>query len=266
MRTSRDRVAKNGDGSVPFSQSLEKGLRVLSCFDVRRPRWSFTEICAETGLAKATAFRLLRTLEALGYLEFDEENSKYHLGRSMLRSAHLVLSHSELAWAAHPFVVNLAAETTETVVLAVWVFQAALIVDAVLTSRPFKPYDPIGLLISGVGTSHAKLFMAFGPQLARELISEGDLERATEHTIVTPEEYAKELERVRLDGLAYDIDEWIVGMCAVSAPVFDASGEVRASLTVVVPSERFGPGDRQNHAQAAQSAALELSKKLGFSG
>ena len=151
-------------------------------------------------------------------------------------------------------------------VLAVWAFQAALIVDAVLTSRPFKPYDPVGLLMTGMTTSHAKLFMAFGPVQARGFMSEGDLERATEHTIVTPEEYAKELEIVRRDGVAFEIDEWMVGMSSVSAPVLDASGEIRASLAVVIPTERFGPDERRAHGQAATRAALELSRKLGFAG
>jgi DNA-binding IclR family transcriptional regulator len=261
-----DNRMRGKNGQTPFSQSLEKGLRVLSCFDVTRPQWSFTEICTETGFAKATAFRLLRTLETLDYLDFDEVTSKYHLGPSMLRSAHLALSHGELVWAAHPLVSRLAEETTETVNLAVWTSRSALIVDAVLTSRPFKPYNPVGLLISSIATVDVKLFMAFGPYEKRELVSDGDLERSTEQTLVLDEERARELDRVKAEGIAYDLDDWIVGMSAVGVPVFDASGEIRAAIGVVAPSERFGPAERQKHAEATLRAAHELSEKLGYRG
>jgi len=108
------------------------------------------------------------------------------------------------------------------------------------------------------------VFRAFAPQMERELVSEGELDRSTERAVMMREEDARELDRVRTEGVAYDMDEWVAGMCAVGAPVFDASGEIRASIALIVPSERFGANERQHHAEATRAAAMALSAKLGY--
>ncbi len=60
------------------------------------------------------------------------------------------------------------------------------------------------------------------------------------------------------------MQEWNLGMCAVAAPVFDAGGQVRASLAIVAPDERFGPAERESHATAVIENARLLSSALGY--
>jgi DNA-binding IclR family transcriptional regulator len=55
-------------------------------------------------------------------------------------------------------------------------------------------------------------------------------------------------------------------MCAVGAPVFDAGGQVRASLAVVAPVERFGPTEQTTYAAAVKNTAAEISAELGYRG
>ena len=50
------------------------------------------------------------------------------------------------------------------------------------------------------------------------------------------------LERAAAEGVAFDLEEQDIGVCAVSAPVFGPGGDVLAVLTVVAPSDRFGAG------------------------
>jgi DNA-binding IclR family transcriptional regulator len=47
-----------------------------------------------------------------------------------------------------------------------------------------------------------------------------------------------ELEEVRRTGVAYDHEEYVMGVCAVATPVRDAVGAIGA-LTVEVPANRF---------------------------
>ena len=67
----------------------------------------------------------------------------------------------------------------------------------------------------------------------------------------------------RGDGLAYDIEEQDMGVCAVSAPVFERDGSLKAVLTVVAPAERFGPRARKRKVEALRSTAAEMTKYLG---
>ena len=66
----------------------------------------------------------------------------------------------------------------------------------------------------------------------------------------------------RREGLAYDLEEQDLGVCAVSAPVLERDGSLKAVLTVVAPAERFGPRERKRKAEALRSAAAQMTEYL----
>ena len=63
-------------------------------------------------------------------------------------------------------------------------------------------------------------------------------------------------------GLAFDLEEQDLGVCAVSAPVLGPDGQLRAVLTLVAPAERFGLRERRKKAEAVGSAASKLGNQL----
>ena len=89
------------------TRTLERGLAILDCYDLDHWGHTLTEICSQTGLAKATAFRLLKTLERCGYLTMDPVTNRYCLGPSMMKAAYVMVSHAELERLAHPLLEKL---------------------------------------------------------------------------------------------------------------------------------------------------------------
>jgi DNA-binding IclR family transcriptional regulator len=253
----------HGRPSSSPSRTLEKGLQVLSLFDVSHPEWTLKDIRAKVGLPKATGFRLVKTLENLRYLAYDAKSGAYHLGSAMMKAAYLTLSHAGLVRVAGPYVQALADATTETVDLSVWTDQGSMIVHTVYTPRPFRPYNPPGLVMTGLTNVHSKIFVAFGPESAWDEAIAESVAR-TPYSITDPDRQRAELRKVRREGVALGIEEHNLGMCAVGAPVFDGTGEVRAILAVVVPSERFGPPERTAYGRAATDVAAQLSRELGY--
>ena len=131
----------------------------------RRPSRLEPEGTARTsGFSKTTTLRLVKTLEALEYLACDPSTGRYYLGSSILRHAYVGLSHSELARTAHPFLLELADETTETAGLTVWTNQGPLLVDLVLTSRMFKPHLWLGMLLPGREAPRRESIWPSGPR------------------------------------------------------------------------------------------------------
>ena len=248
----------------PLALTLKKGLSILSLFDSDHREWTFAEIWRKAGLSRPTAFRLVKTLEEAKYLSFDADKGTYHLGVSILKGTYLMLSPAELARVAHPFMERLAASTTETVVLAVWVDHEAVVADRVLTPRPFKPDNPVGLAMPGLANIHTRIFLAFGPERERMMAIGRLVEKRTPYTTTDPEALAATLERIRHEGVAFGLQEWNLGMCAVGAPVFAAGGQVRASLAVVAPVERFGEAEQLAYAAAVRDTAAEISASLGY--
>lgn len=251
-------------GSGSLSRTLEKGLLVLSLFDVEHSEWTLREIRQEAKLPKATAFRLVKTLEGLKYLTYNPQTGKYHLGSSMLRAAYLTLSHSELVRIADPILQKLAEETTETINLTVPTDQGVLLVDTVLTSRPFKPHNPPGMFMVGLANVHARIFLAYEPESVQESALAKPQQRRTEYTTTDAQKLAEQLALIKHEGVALSFQEMNLGMCAVGAPVFDSNGVVRASMAVVAPVERFGPAEVAHYGAAVKDAAAVLSRELGF--
>jgi IclR family transcriptional regulator, KDG regulon repressor len=246
------------------TKTLEKGLYLLGLFDVDHPEWSLRELREHAGLPKATTRRLMKTLEAADWVAYDPASAKYHLGSSALRAMYLAMSHSELIRAAHPFLVRLTEETTESSSLAVWADQGALIIDTVPTARAFKPHTFPGMLLEGGASADSLIHIAFGPRHIEErVLSEPQVPR-TRFTVLDSQILKERYKRIRAEGVAFDRGEWNETAPAVAAPVFDANGHLRASLSVVAPPERASEEQLQAYAEAVKKTAAELSSALGY--
>lgn len=257
------RPAVEEDARSRTSLTLEKGIRILGCFDVEHPEWSLKDLCVRADVARPTAYRLVKTLLDLKCLARDPVRGTYHLGPGLMKAAYLMSSHTQLARVAHPYMEELAAETTESVVMAIWMDHEVLVTDVVITPRPFRPSIPVGTIMPGFCTAHAKLFLAFGPEQKRKWALSRPLERRTEHTVLDTHELESVLEQVRHEGVAFCLQEWQMGMCALAAPVFGPSGDIVAGLAVVAPNERFGPAEMRTYAAATRRTAAQISQRLG---
>jgi DNA-binding IclR family transcriptional regulator len=245
------------------SLTLEKGIRILDCFDSEHAEWTLGDICAHTKITKQTAYRLLRTLVEVKYLDQHPSTYVYHAGPGLVKLAYLTLSEDNLSRIARPRLEELAAETTETAVLDVWIGQGAVHADKVLTSRPFKPSILIGSVLPGLASASSKLFVAFGTDDMRRVVLETGFERFTGHTIVDAAEMEEVLEQVRREGTAFSLEEWYEGMCAVAAPIMGPGGQIVATVAVVAPSERFGPAQMRTYSASVRQAASRISASLG---
>ena len=64
--------------------ALERGLSILDCFVQGPPELMLIEIAARLGLTKATAFRLVQTLQNCGYVQQDPITKRYSLTLKVL--------------------------------------------------------------------------------------------------------------------------------------------------------------------------------------
>jgi DNA-binding IclR family transcriptional regulator len=242
-----------------YVQALARGLTILALFDVEHPEWSLNDICLRTGVSKTTAYRMLRTLEWKGFVVFDAETERYHLGPAMIPGAYLSLSYVSFVRSTHPFLEDLAKTTGETVELTVESAQGAVVVDQVATSHPFKPNLPTGRILANMANSAVRMWVAMRPEEERARALREPQVKFTSHTTADPQELAAMLERAAAEGAAYDMQEQDLGVCAVSAPVFGPGGDVLAVLTVVAPSDRFGPEGRARNTEAVKKQAAEMT-------
>ena len=105
-------------GDRQFAIALARGLEVLRAFTHADRALSNRELCARTGLAKATVSRLTHTLTLLGYLSRGADQ-RVSLGAGVLALAHPMLAGMPVRQIARPWLERLARETGCTVNLGI---------------------------------------------------------------------------------------------------------------------------------------------------
>jgi len=257
MRNSEETGA--GGGGV---QSVDRALSILEVL-ARTGEAGVTEIASQLSVHKSTAFRLMATLESHRLVEQTGDRGRYRLGVGILRLAGATTARLDLVQEARPICRQLAADTGETVNVAVLADGSALYLDQVAGTSALQPHNWVGQHIPLHATSNGKVLLS-GLDEAELEQALGALTTYTAQTITGLPQLRDELARVRDQGYAVAIDELEVGLTAVAAPVRNAHGDVVASMSVSGPSFRLGPDRIDEVIALLEEAAGEVSHRLGW--
>jgi DNA-binding IclR family transcriptional regulator len=164
---------------------------------------------------------------------------------------------------ARPVCRKLAADTGETVNIAVLSDRAALYLDQVAGASSLQPHNWVGQHIPLHATSNGKILLSglADDELTRTLRS---LPAYTDATITTRRRLRRELDEVRTRGYAAAADELEVGLTAVAAPIRNAHGDVIASLSLSGPTFRLDKARVEEVLPTLVEAAGEVSHRLGW--
>jgi DNA-binding IclR family transcriptional regulator len=248
--------------TVAGVQSVDRALAILECL-ARLGEAGVTELAAELGVHKSTAFRLAATLEGRRLVEQTSERGKYRLGVGILRLAGATTARLDVVQESRPVCRSLAAATGETVNIAVLSEHSALYLDQVAGSSALQPHNWVGQHIPLHATSNGKVLLS---GLADEALDATvpELRKYTSRTITNRSRLREELERVRAQGYAVAVDELEVGLAAAAAPIRNAHGDVIASMSVSGPTFRMPEATLAAVVERLTDAALEVSHRLGW--
>jgi DNA-binding IclR family transcriptional regulator len=245
-------------------QSVGRAARILKALGSESARLGVTELAERVGLAKATVYGLLRTLEAHQFVQQDLETGKYRLGPALLQLGNAFLDHHELRARSLLWADALAARAREAVHVGVLYGPNVLLVHHV-----FRPDHSVQILLVGASIPwHAcalgKAMVAYlEPAQRRELLA-GPLPRLTGRTLTTRQALLSELDRVVAGGVAVEDQEAIVGEAGLAAPLFDNRGAVVGAIGLAGPVEHLLPdGPAAEAVAAVKQAARGLSRELG---
>ncbi|MGH3345519.1 MAG: IclR family transcriptional regulator [Nocardioides sp.] len=243
-------------------QSVDRALTILEVL-ARVGEAGVTEIAAELDVHKSTAFRLVATLEQHRLVEQAGDRGKYRLGVGVLRLAGATTARLDLVQEARPVCRQLAADTGETVNIAVLSERSALYLDQVAGSSALQPHNWVGQHIPLHATSNGKVLLS-GLDRPRLDAILGSLPTYTSHTITKKAALRGELDRVREQGYAVAVDELEVGLTAVAAPIRNSHGDVVASMSVSGPTFRLSADRVDGVSRQLVEAAEEVSHRLGW--
>ncbi len=211
------------------------------------------EVC---GLNRATAWRILSTLEAHGLVVCDRSTNQWSIGHGLgeiVRTSGL----DAVMQNAHRVLERLAAKTGETAALAVLRDGALVYVDEVAPASIVSAAWS-GRTISLHATSTGKVLLAWTPEEEMTTLLPRRLKRFTDTTITDRPSLWQDLARTRERGYATCSGEFETSAWGVSAPVLDHSGRVLAVLSIWGPRDRVDPSRFPALGEATMDAARRL--------
>ena len=213
--------------------SLLRGLDVLGILSRADHPVSLAEVARLADTTRATARRLLLTLEKLGYVATD--GPTYWLRPKVMELGDLYLAGLRLPEIAHPHLAALAARVHDTCSLTVLDGDSVVYVDRVKASRMMTVNIAVGTRLPAFAMSSGRVLLAD--------LDEKDLQRfldglhgqpITGHTRTSPNEVARLVAQARTDGYAITDQELDPALRSVAAPVHDPDGRAVAAVNVAV--------------------------------
>ena len=240
--------------------TLSKGLAILENLATSQGSKGVTELSRELKLTKSNTFRLLQTLNTLGYVKHLDDKTyaatlkTWQVGRSSVENLNLRA-------ACAPEMAYLSQETGEAIYLAVPEGLNIIYIDKVESLKPIRSWNPIGgsAPIHCVGTGKAILSSNF-EQLRAKL--DGRLVRYTDKTLTTLDEVAADVKETRKRGYAFDRGEFRDRILSFGAPILLSDGEAIAALGISLPDINLNDGGEDRLGRLVQHAAEGVSQKL----
>jgi IclR family pca regulon transcriptional regulator len=252
-----------------YSQSLERGLAILSCFTPVRPVLGIADIADHLGMSRSTTHRYVITLVALGYLE-QGASRKYRLGLRVTDLGMSALNSTGLREHSRPYLEELRQRTSYTVNLAVLDGSEILYVDRVRSFRRGQNKIDLNLhpgsRLPAYCTSMGKLLLANLPDSEqRDVFTSMKLTKRGPNTITSKKALRGELDEVLAAGFAVNDQELLPELYSISAPVRNEGREVVAAINMAAHSSMISLEEMVDAlGPHLVSTADRISARLGY--
>jgi IclR family transcriptional regulator, KDG regulon repressor len=246
-----------------FLSSVRNSCRLLKIFLDAPKELGVTELSKRLQLSKGAVHKLLATLEAEGFIRQNEKTKQYTLGYTLLELGNKVLKNHDIVDFAAPYINRLVSRTQELVVLCVQDVTDAIYVTKVDSPHPIRFTVETHRRFPLYSTSASRVLLAYKPEAFQdEVLAEG-IRTYTPYSYTSAEEIKRTLREIRERGYEFSSDRRNVGVTGIAAPLFDSSGEVAASVSVIGPSDRVLPQQEEILRELLETVR-EMSAELGY--
>ena len=235
-----------------------KVLRVLHTSE--RPL-NASEVARAAGLHRGTAYNILRTLQAEGFVGYDESTRSYAVSLHILELAYGVLRRSGLLDLARPLMHAVADTHGVSVYLSkVLGPSSLLLLDWVGAELRTDLYVTVGRQYPGPAGTSGMVMAAFGSSSEAEL--EELFSQVSWYQKPSFAAFLTRVEEARQSGFAVDRGSMFRGMTLVSVPVLSASWELLLVITAAGHAHDLDTDVLEPLSRAMQSAAARLSESV----
>lgn len=244
---------------------LERGLRILCEFSRRESTLTAPELARRLGVPRSTVFRLLVTLEHMGFVERTPDGRAHRLGLAVLRLGFEYMASLDIVGLGRPLLERLRDDTGYAASLVVRDGRDIVYLQRSAPQSPFATTVTIGTRLPAHATVLGHVLLGdLSLSELRALYPEARLEGASPNTPAHADALFELVQLTRSRGYVLAEGFFEAHISTVAAPVYGEAGHVVAALGLTVPGASI-PEDRQAALVAAvRGAATQLSTLMNY--
>jgi IclR family transcriptional regulator, acetate operon repressor len=258
------RPAREDGETGDVVQSVDRAMALLDVLGEDEDGYRLRDLSIRTGLSPSTVHRLLTTLERRRFVEFDQTDGAWHIGRQTFSIGSAFVRRRNFVAPALPFLRRLRDLTHETANLGVADDGEVVVLTQVESREIMRAITRVGgrapMVASGLGKA---ILATYSDDDVAAIIRRHGMKRLTPKSVTRAGDLRDVLAKARRDGFALDDEEYLQGLRCVAAVVYNDQAEALAAISVSGLASRV-PSDRLPQlGRLVNEIARELTIALG---
>lgn len=250
-------------GRTSGIQAVEFALHILEYAAQSQASVGVSDLARAFSTTKSRIHRHLQTLVQAGYLVRDVDTERYSVSARLMALGQAVSENFELAAIGRPIARELRDQVGTAVVISQPEYHGVRIITLIPSRNNIEIAVKPGSLLQYHSSAQGKITLAFGDQLLLEQVIERGLEMTTPYTVTDPARLRAEISDVRHQRWAVAPNEAMIGLNALSAPIFDALGNFVGAIALT-DSVQFIPAMPTSYqVECLLRAAFRISESMG---
>lgn len=244
-------------------QSINVGFSIIDVLLKSSNALPLKEISSRSGLSPSKIHSYLVSFCELGLVQQDLNTNHYNLGPFALQLGLGYLDQVNLFSITKPIMEDLALKLNQTIFLGVWGNRGPTIINRVDGLNSQAIFDlRIGSVLPILSSALGLNFAAhFNHTITKPFI---DLEMSSSKFVKNKKEVAALFEEIKTNGVSVSRGKLLSDYTAISAPIFNFSGNMIAALTVMGQIDILNDSPNGKPAKLLKEGALNISISRGY--
>jgi DNA-binding IclR family transcriptional regulator len=223
-------------------------------------------IANDLRMSSSTVLRFLTALVKCGYVDQEPNSLRYFMTIKIKTLGARIDVEEVLRDIAHPLMHQLAYAFNETICLAVEREYKVVYIDIVqgpnnLVRTPIRIGNSSFMHCTGIG----KLLLTnYSNEQLENFVNTMGLKRYTDNTITNISDLRSELNKVKMQGYAFDNEECDYSAKCVAMPIYNYTGHVVAAISVSGTNLHFTDNTLHKNLPLLKDIVESISLKLGY--
>ena len=255
--------------AIQFKQNkaASRVLDILKLISESDEALTITKISKALEIPKSTTYELVYTLLEKRFLEFDNERLKsFRLGLETFKIGSAFLNKADIYHESRSWLEKLMKASGETVFLAVQDRGELVYINKVEGNSMVRTTAILGsrkpMHCTGLGKA---LLAAYPKESVKNIVGEAALPTITKYTLNHYDDLVLDLEKICKRGYSVDVMESQMDVSCVAAPVYNEESKPIAAISIAGLSSRMTEDRVSYLSELVIDAALNISRRLGFS-